>query len=151
MTYYVLVRGGREMFSMNTLLTEDEAQRYGEEEGRPIMVKAACVWTRSETLELFRMWLSTAPPEQTAALSGLIRAVRAGRVDAQELSTRQLSDRLRALHHAVRPRGPGSGAGGSEHGRVPGELVRLEASRFPHKFQWRLRESLPRPARERHR
>ena len=96
MTYYVLVRGSRETFSMNTMLTEDEARRY-RQEGEMVMVRAACVWTRMETLELFRMWLSHAPSDQTGAVRTLIRDIQAGKVTVLELSAGQLRDRLRAM------------------------------------------------------
>jgi hypothetical protein len=110
MAYYVLRRGAQELYAMNLILSEDEARQYGSE-GHMAVVKAIYVWTRIEDLESFQQFLSATQHDADSPYGGLIRDMRAERVDVLELSEAQLHDQLnRHANHiefvAIDP-GPG--------------------------------------------
>jgi len=94
MTYYVLKRGEDELYAMNLLLSEDEAEEFGHA-GQDVMVKAIFIWTERQRLEDFRAWLSIEQSEPGSAFRGLIDDMRAGRVEALELRPSQLRTRLK--------------------------------------------------------
>ena len=96
MSYYVLWRGGQELYAMNLILSEDEARQYGSE-GQMAVAKAIYVWTRVEGQESFQQFLSATQHDADSPYGGLIRDMRAQRVDVLELDTAQLRDLLR-LH-----------------------------------------------------
>jgi hypothetical protein len=79
---------------MNMTLSEEEARRYGSE-GETVAVKAVFVWTDLAKIMGFRDFLSATQHDAGSPFGGLIRDMRADRVDAQELSAKQLRDRLR--------------------------------------------------------
>ena len=93
MAYYVLRRGAQELYAMNLILSEDEARQYGSE-GHMAMVKAIYVWTRRKDLESFQQFLSATQHDADSPYGGLIRDMRAERVDVLELSEAQLHDQL---------------------------------------------------------
>jgi hypothetical protein len=92
MPYYALERSDGGLYAMNMALSEDEARRYGHE-GET--VRAILVWTRSEFIVMFLQALSAMQHDATSPFRGLIEDMRAGRVDALELSAGHLRDRLR--------------------------------------------------------
>ncbi len=79
---------------MTMTLSEEEARRYGSE-GETVPVKAIFVWTRPEKLMGFQGFLSTTQHDRDSPFRGLIQDMRADRVDALELSAKQLRERLR--------------------------------------------------------
>jgi hypothetical protein len=93
-TYFVLKRGGGEIYAMNMTLSEEEVRRYGSE-GETVLVTAVFVWTELEKLTMFRDFLSIAQHDATSPFRELIRDMRSDRVEARELSARQLRERLR--------------------------------------------------------
>ena len=97
MAYYVLRRGAQELYAMNLILSENEARQYGSE-GHMAVVKAIYVWTRIEDLESFQQFLFAtqhdADSPSDSPYGGLIRDMRAERVDVLELSEPQLHDQL---------------------------------------------------------
>ena len=93
MSYYVLWRGGQELYAMNLILSEDEARQYGSE-GHMAVVKAIYVWTRIEDLESFQQFLAATQHDVDSPYGGLIRDMRTERVDVLELSEAQLHDQL---------------------------------------------------------
>ena len=93
MAYYVLRRRAQELYAMNLILSEDEARQYGSE-GHMAVVKAIYIWTRSEGLESFQQFLSATQHDADSPYGGLIRDMRAERVDILELSEAQLRDQL---------------------------------------------------------
>ena len=93
MPYYVLTRGIAELYAMNMTLSEEEARRYGRE-GEMAMVTADFVWTRREEIENFRQLLSITQGDPNSPFRGLIEDMRAGRVDALELSAGELPGQL---------------------------------------------------------
>jgi hypothetical protein len=97
-TYCVLKRRAGELYAMNMTLGEEEARRYGSE-GETVPVKAIFVWTRPEKLMGFQGFLSATQHDRDSPFRGLIQDMRADRVDALELSAKQLRERL---HHYKR-------------------------------------------------
>ena len=93
MAYYVLRRGAQELYAMNLILSEEEARHYGSE-GHMAVVKAIYIWTRREGLESFQQFLSATQHDADSPYGGLIRDMRAERVDVLELSEAQLHDQL---------------------------------------------------------
>jgi hypothetical protein len=93
MTYFVLERGRGELYAMNMTLSEEEARRYGHE-GRTVPVTAVFVWTKLEKIMTFRDFLSATQHDPNSPFRGLMGDMRAGKVDAIELSAEQLSGRL---------------------------------------------------------
>jgi hypothetical protein len=93
MPYYVLQRDRNELYAMGILLSEDEGRRYGTE-GQRAMVKAIYVWTSIEALESFQQFISATQHDADSPYGGLIRNMRAERVDVLELSEAQLHDQL---------------------------------------------------------
>lgn len=93
MAYYVLERGDAELYAMTMTLSEEEARRDGLE-GKTVPVKALFVWTEMAQLKEFQDFLSVTQQEANTPFRGLIDAMRAGEVDAIELDTGHLRDRL---------------------------------------------------------
>ena len=93
MAYYVLERGGDELYAMNMTLSEEEAERDGLE-GKTVPVKALFVWTEMAPIKRFQDFLSVTQHEANTPFQGLIDAMRAGQVDAIELDAGHLRDRL---------------------------------------------------------
>jgi len=93
-TYCVLKRLAGGLYAMNMTLSEEEARRYGSD-GETIPVKAIVVWTRPEKLMGFQGFLSATQHDTASPFRGLIQDMRADRVDALELSAKQLRERLR--------------------------------------------------------
>ncbi|PLS87021.1 MAG: hypothetical protein CYG60_04160 [Actinobacteria bacterium] len=94
MPYYVLERGKGELYAMNMVLSEEEARSYGHE-GEVVPVKAVFVWTKPESIETFRRFLSAIRDDPDTPFRGLIQDVQAGKVNGLELTAEQLQDRLR--------------------------------------------------------
>ena len=94
MPYYVLKRGEGELYAMNMTLSEEKARQYGRE-GETVMVTAVLVWTRMSELENFRQFLSITHGDPNSPFRALIEDMRAGRVDALELSGEHLRTHLR--------------------------------------------------------
>jgi hypothetical protein len=92
--YYVLQRGAGELYAMNMTLSEEEARQYGRE-GETVMVTAVFVWTSMSEMENFRQFLSITHGDPNSPFRELVEGMRAGDVDALELSAGQLRDRLR--------------------------------------------------------
>jgi len=93
-TYCVLKRRAGELYATNMTLSEEEARRYGSE-GETVPVKAIFVWTRPEKLMGFQGFLGATQHDTDSPFRGLIQDMRADRVDALELSAKQLRERLR--------------------------------------------------------
>jgi hypothetical protein len=92
--YYVLERGGTELYAMNMTLSEEEARRDGLE-GKTVPLKAILVWTGLARIKRFRDFLSVTQHEADTPFRGLVDDMRAGRVDAIALDAGRLRDRLR--------------------------------------------------------
>ncbi len=100
MPYYVLERSGGALYSMNMILSEEEARRYGKE-GEMVPVQALFVWTDAGELETFRHFLSvTEQRNPYSPFAALIRDMRANKVKGLELSADQARDRLRKYRTA---------------------------------------------------
>ncbi len=100
MPYYMLERSGGALYSMNMILSEEEARRYGKE-GEMVPVQALFVWTDAGELETFRHFLSAIEQgNPNSPFVGLIRDMRANRVKGLELSADQARDRLRKYRAA---------------------------------------------------
>src|SRR3954469_11332436 len=94
MPYYVLKRSGGALYSMNMLLSAEQARRYGKAE-ETVPVQALYIWTNLEELQVFQLFLAVEQQKQHSLFSGLIKDMRADRVDILELSADQTRDRLR--------------------------------------------------------
>lgn len=92
MPYYVLERDEGELYAMNMMLSEDEARLYGHADAP---VNAVFVWTKPESIEAFRQFLSVIRDDPNTPFRGLIEGMRAGGVKALELTAEHLGDRLR--------------------------------------------------------
>jgi hypothetical protein len=92
-SYFVLKRGAGEFYAMNMTLSEEEARRYSHE-GETVPVKAVFVWTKLEKIMTFRDFLSATQHDSNSPFRGLMGDMRAGTVDAVELSAEQLKGRL---------------------------------------------------------
>ena len=99
MPYYVLQRGEGELYALNMTLSPEEARHYGRE-GEAVMVTAVFIWTSRAAVENFRQFLSITQGEPHSPFRELIEDMRAGRVEALELSSRHLRDQLRQYRHA---------------------------------------------------
>ena len=97
MPYYVLQRGPQELYATNMTLNEDEERRYGNE-GQMSVVTAIFVWTSFEGINTFRQFLSIEQGNPNSPFRELTQDMRAGKVDALELSAVQLRDQLRTRH-----------------------------------------------------
>jgi hypothetical protein len=97
--YYVLQRGEGELYALNMTLSQEEARHYGRE-GEAVMVTAVFIWTSRAAMENFRQFLSITQGEPHSPFRELIEDMRAGRVEALELTTRHLRDRLRQYRRA---------------------------------------------------
>ncbi len=94
MPYYLLARSPNdELYNMNMALSEEEARRYGDE-GETVPVNALLVWTNAKELEDFRGFLTVEQGNPHSPFAGLIRDMRADRVDVLELSGDQLRNQL---------------------------------------------------------
>lgn len=94
MPYYVLAHAEGALYSMNMLLSEDEARRY-DKEGETVPVQALFVWTSLKALEDFQQFLSVEQRNQHSPFAELIRDMKAGKVDGLGLSAGQVRDHLR--------------------------------------------------------
>ena len=81
--YYLLQREGGELYSMNLLLSEEEASRYGQE-GEMVPVTALVVCTEAGKLERFQQILSAEQGNPHSPFAELIRDMRDGRVGVME-------------------------------------------------------------------
>jgi hypothetical protein len=108
MPYYALKRGAGEFYAMNMTLSEEEARRYGHE-GETVPVKAVFVWTELGKILTFRDFLSATQHDPNSPFRGLMGDMRAGAVDAVELSAEQLRghlERYRRLEFVAVDPGP---------------------------------------------
>jgi hypothetical protein len=94
LTYLVLKLGEGELYAMNMTLSEEEARQYGRE-GETVPVTAVCVWTDFEQMENFRQFLSINQGDPNSPFRALIEDMRAGRVNALELTGEHLRPHLR--------------------------------------------------------
>ncbi len=92
--YYLLQRGEGDLYALNMTLSPEEARHYGRE-GEAVMVAAVLIWTSMSAMENFRQFLSITQGDPNSPFRELIEDMQAGRVDALELSSRHLRDRLR--------------------------------------------------------
>ncbi len=99
MPYFVLQRGEGDLYALNMTLSQEEARHYGRE-GEAVMVAAVLIWTSRADIENFRQFLSITQGDPNSSFRELIEGMRAGEVDALELSSRHLRDRLRQYRHA---------------------------------------------------
>jgi hypothetical protein len=100
MLYYLLQREGGALYSMNLMLSEEEARRYGQE-GEMVPVKALVVWTDVGKLENFRIFLSVEQENPHSPFAELIRNMRDEQVDVVELDSAGMRGNLRrSLHDA---------------------------------------------------
>src|SRR3954471_23071841 len=79
---------------MDMLLSKDEARRYGRK-GVTVPIKAIYVWTNTEALEAFQQFLSIEEHNRYTPFSGLIKDMKADRVEVLELSANQAREHLR--------------------------------------------------------
>ena len=94
MPYCMLQRDKKkELYAMGMLLSEPEARRYATEEQRA-MVKAIYVWTSTEALESFQQFISATQHDAASPYCGLVRDMRADRVEVLEFDAAQLQDQL---------------------------------------------------------
>ena len=101
MFYYLLQREGGALYSMNLVLSEEEARRYGQEGGEMVPVKALVAWTDVGTLESFRIFLSVEQENPHSPFAELIRSTRDEKVDVVELDSVGMRANLRrSLHDA---------------------------------------------------
>lgn len=100
MFYYLLQREGGALYSMNLVLSEEEARRYGRE-GEMVPVKALVAWTDAGQLESFRLFLSVEQEKSDSPFAELIRDMRDEKVDVVELDSVGMRGNLRrALYDA---------------------------------------------------
>lgn len=98
MLYYLLQREGGALYSMNLMLSEEEARRYGQE-GEMIPVKTLVVWTDAGKLENFRIFLSVEQENPHSPFAELIRSMRDEKVDVVELDSVGMRGNLRRSTH----------------------------------------------------
>jgi hypothetical protein len=94
MLYYLLQCEGGALYSMNLVLSEEEARRYGQA-GESVPVKALVAWTNVGKLESFRIFLSVEQQNPLSPFAELIRSMRDENVDAVKLDSVGMRGNLR--------------------------------------------------------